>query len=817
MVVGGIGAVSEAGGGGGGMGGDGNGTWTAGGGAVGSLLRSHDWSRTALGPADTWPQGLKAAVGTILNTRHPMVICWGPDHLCLHNDACLPYIAPERHRGALGAPGHAVWPEAWDTLGRQVDQVLRGGTPTWNEDQRLPLRRDGGVEDVWWTFSCGPIHADIEQTTIGGVLIVGTDTTRTVRARRDSEARYRGLFQAIDEGFCVIEVILDADGRPVDYRHLEVNAAFERQTGLSGAVGWRVSELVHDLEPGWIERYGTVALTGEPIRFVAEVGAIGRSFDVYAFPVDDPARRHVAVLFRNVTARLRADALLREREDRLAIIFARAPVGLSELSPDGQFRKVNDALCRMLGRTREELLSLGIADVTHPEDFQRSVDAVRDSLGAGQPVTLEKRYVKPDGSLVWARSAVTPLNGDYEIRLLAVTVDLTERVAAEDALRAALDAAEAAQSVAERAQAAAEEANRAKSRFLAAASHDLRQPVMAAGLYLGLLEKRVRETEARGLVDMVSLSLEGLRGMLNGLLEMARLEAGVVRPSVEAFALDDLLQRLAAEFTGQARAARLWLQVPPTAAIVRTDRLLLELILRNLISNAVKFTRRGGVAVECAVDGSDLRIEVTDTGPGIPQEQRARMFEDFVQMDEGRRSLGFGIGLATVRRAAAVLGHRLEFQSEPGRGTTFCIHVPLDPDAAAEAATRDVAEERVIPPRRALVVEDDRIVASALCMALEDWGVAATLAHSVAEAAAAAAEGRFDMIVSDYQLPDGDGFDAIDAGRASGAIPAVLLTGDTRPETLRRAHEAGLRLLTKPVDIRSLQRVVLEMADAAPP
>ena len=797
------------------MGGAGNETWTAGGGVMGALIRSHDWSGTPLGPAESWPQGLKTAVGTILNTRHPMLICWGPDHLILHNDACLPYIAPERRREALGAPARAVWPEAWDTIGPQVAQVLGGGAPTWNEDQRLPLRRDGGVEDVWWTYSCGPIHADIEQTSIEGVLIIGTDTSRTVRARRESEARYRGLFQSIDEGFCVIEVILDADGRPADFRYLEVNAAFERQTGLSGAVGRRVSELVDALEPGWIERYGTVALTGEPIRFIAEVGAIGRSFDVYAFPVDDPARRHVAVLFRNVTARLRADALLREREDRLAIIFARAPVGLSELSPDGRFRMVNDALSSMLGRSREVLLDLGIADVTHPDDIQRSLDSARESLRTGQPVTLEKRYVRPDGSLVWARSAVTPLNGEYEIRLLVVTVDLTTRVEAEQALRAARDEAERAQAAAEAAKATAEEANRAKSRFLAAASHDLRQPVMAAGLYLGLLEKRVRDPEARGLLDMVSLSLEGLRGMLNGLLEMARLEAGVVKPSVEAFALDDLLQRLAAEFTGQARAARLWLQVPPTAAVVRTDRLLLELILRNLISNAVKFTRRGGVAVECAVDGGDLRIEVTDTGPGIPQDQRARMFEDFVQMDEGRRSLGFGIGLATVRRAAAVLGHRLEFQSEPGRGTTFCIHVPLDPDAAAEAATRDTAEERAIPPRRALVVEDDRNVASALCMALEDWGVAATLAHSVAEAAAAAATGRFDMIVSDYQLPDGDGFDAIAAARVSGALPAVLLTGDTRPETLRRAHEAGLRLLTKPVDIRSLQRVVLEMADAA--
>lgn len=340
---------------------------------------------------------------------------------------------------------------------------------------------------------------------------------------------------------------------------------------------------------------------------------------------------------------------------------------------------------------------------------------------------------------------------------------------------------------------------------------------MAAGLYMGLLENNLRDTEMRGLVEMVSLSLEGLRGMLNGLLEMARLEAGIVEPKVEAFALDDLLQRLGAEFTGPAQAARLGLRVPPTDLVVRSDRLLLELILRNLISNAVKYTRHGVVAVECAYEDDCVRIDVADTGPGIPPEQVERVFEDFVQVGEENRSLGFGIGLATVRRATDLLEHRMEVRSVPGRGSIFSVWLPAGREAAPVGrAVGPREEEAPLPPCTALVVEDQHMVAAALRMALDDWGLDVTVAHSVAEARSVAAGRRFDLVISDYQLPDGDGFDAISAAHACGAGAAVLLTGNTQPETLRRAHQAGLQLLTKPVDVRRLREVVRELADPVP-
>ena len=252
--------------------------------------------------------------------------------------------------------------------------------------------------------------------------------------------------------------------------------------------------------------------------------------------------------------------------------------------------------------------------------------------------------------------------------MIGLRIDVTDRRRAEEAARAARDEAE--------------RANADKSRFLAAASHDLRQPVQAASLFLGMLERRNLDPETRDLVGMVASSLEGLRGMLNGLLEVARLEAGIVDPQLREFPIDDLLHRLGSEFEEQARAKRLWLQVPPAPLIVSSDPLLLELILRNLISNAIKYTERGGVTVECREQAGAALIEVTDTGRGIPKDKFTEIFEDFRQLDNPARdrARGFGLGLATVNRVARLLGYDIQIRSELGRRFGLLLQMPLGSD-----------------------------------------------------------------------------------------------------------------------------------------
>ncbi|WP_119681518.1 PAS domain S-box protein [Indioceanicola profundi] len=772
--------------------------WDANGSRMGGLLQDHDWSGTSLGPIETWPGSLTVAVGIMLGAQTPMGIYWGRDLVLLYNDAWAAVIG-KKHPLALGKPAQQVFPELWDTIGPVLTGVLAGKGAAEARDQLLPFSRNGRIEDAWFTYSCTPIPG--ESGPPAGILTMLIETTEEHRASLallESEAQLRALVEA--SSYVIYRTSPDWS----EMRRLFGRGIVHDTQHPSGT--W-MQEYVHPDDRARVRDAIQSAIRAKSVyelehRILRADGTTGWTLS-RAVPILD-ARGEIVEWFgtaSDITARRQTEEALRASEARLAAIFARAAVGLSEIAPDGRFLQVNDELCHILGRPRKDLLNLSIADVTQSDDVGPSLAAARQVLETGQSVSLDKRYRRPDGNEVCANSILTRLDGEQGPSLLAVTVDLTARHAAKAALRAARDEAD-------HARRAAEEANQAKSRFLAAASHDLRQPVMAAGLYLGLLESRVRDPEAGDLVDMVSLSLDGLRTMLNGLLETARLEAGVVEPRVEAFALDDLLYRLGAEFEGLARAAKLWFQVPPTDLVVHSDRLLLELILRNLISNAVKYTERGGVAVECARAEDCVRISVIDTGPGIPAESQERVFEDFVRVGETNRSLGFGLGLPTVRRAAALLGHRVDVRSEPGKGSTFSVWVPDGEKAPPASAASPPSADLPLPACAVLVVEDDQMVAAGLRMALEDWGLDVTLAHSVAEARAAAADQRFDLVISDFQLPDGDGFGAIPASCSGTAGRTVLLTGDTRPETLRRAHEAGFCLLTKPVDIRALREAV---------
>ena len=363
---------------------------------------------------------------------------------------------------------------------------------------------------------------------------------------------------------------------------------------------------------------------------------------------------------------------------------------------------------------------------------------------------------------------------------------------------------------------AAEEASRAKSRFLAAASHDLRQPVTAANLYMDLLQRRLADPDHRNLADPVRSSLDGLLD----LLEIARLDASLVRPDTRPVMLDDLFHRLSVEFEAQARAARLWLQVPPSSTVVSTDRLLLELILRNLIGNALKYTRRGGVSVEALEEDETVRIDVRDTGPGIPKDLLERIFEDFFQAgDPAGQSRGFGIGLVTVRRSARAMDCRLEVQFEPGRGSVFSVWLPRIEEAAVpepEPAPKPATAMEDLSGHTILIVEDDILIGMAIAMELKETDVAIIRANSVAAAQQRLNKQavRFDLVLSDYRLGDGNGLQVIDAVRRRWSVPAILLTGDMAPDILWQA-QAAVYLMHKPVSNQALRRRVADFLAAA--
>ncbi len=359
----------------------------------------------------------------------------------------------------------------------------------------------------------------------------------------------------------------------------------------------------------------------------------------------------------------------------------------------------------------------------------------------------------------------------------------------------------------------AEQANRGKSRFLAAASHDLRQPLHALTLFTSALHEQAMGREMRRIVDHIGISVAALQSLFNAILDVSRLDAGVLQPERSHFPLDALFKRLHNDYATEAQGKGLRLRVVPTRLLVYSDQAMLERILRNLLSNAIRYTRQGGVVLGCRRQGEQVRILVCDTGSGIPGGRREEIFEEFVQLGnpERDRNKGLGLGLAIVRRTAKLLGHPVAVDSQMGRGSCFAITLPRgNPAAAADAQTE------VMPPWReeetlcVLVIDDESAVREGMRTLLAGWGCTVEVAASAKEALARVSDGgcRPDVVLADYRLRDDKtGIDAVRAIEAmvGGAVPALIVTGDTAVEHLREAEASGYRVVHKPVQAAKLR------------
>ncbi len=388
--------------------------------------------------------------------------------------------------------------------------------------------------------------------------------------------------------------------------------------------------------------------------------------------------------------------------------------------------------------------------------------------------------------------------------LLAIN-DITERRRAAEAL-----------GVAKR---EAEQANLGKSRFLAAASHDLRQPLQTLSFLQGILAKKITDTTVLGLVDRLAETVSAMSGMLDTLLDINQLEAGIVRREILDFPINVLLDQLRSQFAYHATAHRLVWRVVPSSLCVRSDPRLLEQMLRNLLSNAVKYTRNGKVLLGCRRHGDKLRIEVWDTGIGIPAEQLSAIFEEFHQLDNParERSKGIGLGLAIVQRLAELLGHTIDVRSRPSKGSVFALEVPL---AAGEAGFRPQPRlpEIETTARRIgtiLIVEDEPDLRDTLKLLLEAEGYRTEIATDGGAALALANRGAVqpDLILADYNLPNGpNGLQVVaNLQKALGHdIPAIILSGDISTDTLREIARQGRAYLAKPVTAAALIQLIQE-------
>ena len=353
---------------------------------------------------------------------------------------------------------------------------------------------------------------------------------------------------------------------------------------------------------------------------------------------------------------------------------------------------------------------------------------------------------------------------------------------------------------------ALDKANAAKTHFLAAASHDLRQPMQAVVLLVESLQERVTEPDTRRIVKSIRSSVTSMAALLNAILDVSRFEAGTVRPERSDFRVGNVLDRLRSSYAQQAADKGLDLRVARSSAVVETDPILLFRILANITNNALRYTDRGKVLIGCRRRGASIAIEVWDTGPGIPEDQLKDIFREFYQLENPHRDReqGMGLGLAIVERTARLLEHPIEVRSRVGRGSMFSVLVrsgdPARIDTADKSRRPDWAP---LHGCTVLVVEDEKEVRAAMGILLESWGCTVMSAASGAEIlpllrANAAVP---DVVLADYRLPgEANGIDVIRTVQAlHSRADGILISGDIAPEILKKAQDAGLKLLHKPL------------------
>ena len=518
----------------------------------------------------------------------------------------------------------------------------------------------------------------------------------------------------------------------------------------------------------------------------------------------------MVVAFHNISRRKAMEEALRESERNLSVALASARAGT--WSWDIRSGKLHWSPGNYLihgmepgdGPMRFEDW-LGVVHPEHRVDAKRVVDETLAERRTGYD--FEYRAVLPDGAIRWiAGMGKADYDGSGQpIRMSGLSVDVTDRKQLEVALRAAKEESD--------------RANRAKARFLAAASHDLRQPLQSMALFGGALFTHVKDGRGKEMLLMLERGIETMKSLLDSLLDVSRLDVELVTPQLSSFDLDKLIQEIVESYRPLAASKGLAVSAGDSCrrVRVRSDRTMLGRIVRNLVENAIRYTECGWIAVSCHTEGGSARVEVADTGIGIPDDQMAMIFDEFHQVGnpERDRSRGLGLGLSIVQRLSTILGHEIQVRSSLGEGSVFSIEVPVDTSASDEDAAPDDARAARHAGRGklALLIDDDTIVLMSLRAIFEEWGYDTLIAGSSEQAVAcvAAAGRRPDVIVADYRLRAGrTGCEAIVEVRdvLGKEVPGVILTGETGAECTSDVAEHGLGMINKPVMPGQLRMVL---------
>ena len=648
---------------------------------MGARIRDHAWAGTPLGDPRGWPQALRTTVRVLLTTGHPTLIFWGPELICLYNDAFAQSLGPEKHPGILGAPGRLAWAEVWPIVGGQIEHVLRGDGAVWLENQCVPIIRHGALQEVYWTYSYSPIDEPASPHGVGGVLVTCSETTQHVLSERRLAAEREQFVQLFDQAPTFLAVL-----RGPDHVIEMANPGYLAVVGHRPVVGRKLADALPEaVAQGYVAILDEVYRTGRPYAATASKYVIQASPDapgderyidfVYQ-PFTDRDGAIVGILVQgvDVTARATADRSLALNRARLD--YATRLSGIGFWYCDLPF----DCLV-WDERVKEHFFFAPAARITiddfyariHPEDRAPTREAIEVSISTGAPYDVVYRTVHPEtGEVKWIRA----LGGtDYAadgtpIRFDGVTVDVSAQKRDQQRL-AQLNAQ-------------LREQDRRKDEFLATLSHELRNPLAPIRAAAKLIASpKITPAQFQSAQRIVERQVTHMAMLLDDLLDIARITQGKLHLKRETLVLADVVDAAVetSRPTLEGKNQKLTLRLPDEPVLLDADHLRLSQILSNLLVNAAKYSHADSqIELACVVEGDTLALSVKDEGIGIAPDSLVGIFEIFSQVPGGAGGSdgGLGIGLALVRGLAELHGGTVEARSAGlGRGSEFMVRLPV--------------------------------------------------------------------------------------------------------------------------------------------
>lgn len=628
----------------------------AGAGELSTLCSRLDWSATALGAVESWPEALRSAVRICLDAATiPMAIWAGRDLTLIYNDAYITVLGPQKHPWALGRAARDVWPESWDRYGPDLRQVMELGQSVQHQDGRadtfIPIRDEDGF-------------------VIAALNIIHDDDNALRRSEALARARLielEALYETAPIGLCVFDehlrwvrvnqIIADINGRPIEDH-----------------IGRTPMEVVPDVGAQAEEALGTILRAGQRLDFemtgiTAAQPGVERCWSEHWVPIKDPAGRitGISVAAEDITDRKQAARALEESEERFRTLADNIAQFAWMADETGSIFWYNKRWYDYTGATLEEMKGWGWSKVHHPDHVDRVVEKIRRCFATGESWEDTFPLRGKDGAYRWFLSrAIAIRNESGEVvRWLGTNTDITEHRAAEEALRAS---------------------ERRKSEFLAVLSHDLRNPLAVIRTSLAVLERAGADSPpGKHALVVVGRQVNQMGRLLDDLLDLTRISTGKLLLKREPMQLNAIVRAIAEDHASLFERERIDFQVsvPPGPLYARVDGARITQAIGNLLQNAAKYTSEGGrVTLSLRTsDGGDAVIEVSDDGAGIQPELLGRLFDPLVQADRTLHQSrgGLGLGLAVVRGIVELHGGVVSAASEgPGRGAVFAIQLPLD-------------------------------------------------------------------------------------------------------------------------------------------